>query len=232
MIQEIKQYLKGRFYLIIYAILSNLFLSDYSYSNEKPLFSETCYIDNSYVLLYKIINWWNDSEPDYDNMICGNTLRCKISGISTIQYDSVKELLTISTNSDIEDLVSIFKECENCTGPSYFKCTYLNEKYFGKVTTEDTLAINTTINTIGIKSVALKHARQMIDIEGYIAIELEGLIGGLLLENGKITFHQNGTFLKSCSQSPNSLLKQSKTFLTIKNSSTMEILAKYTAVIE
>jgi len=83
--------LKGSFYLIMHALIFSLCLCEYSYSKEKPLFAETCYIDNSYVLLYKIINWWNDSEPVYDNMICGDTLKCKISGISTIQYDSVSE---------------------------------------------------------------------------------------------------------------------------------------------
>ncbi len=204
---------------------------EYSYSNEKPILVETCYIDNNYVLLYKIINWWNDSAPGDDNILCGNTLRCDTKGISTIRYNSVEKLLTISTNSDIEGLVSIFKECKSCKGLPYFTCTYLNEKYFEKITVENAFDITTIINTIKIKNVTNKQAQQLINIEEYIAIELKGIIGGLLLENGKIALHQNGNFLKSCPQSHEGRTKGFKTTLAIKNYITNEILVKYTAVI-
>ncbi len=63
------------FFITIYTLLFSLSFCDYSYSKEEPLFAETCYIDSSYVLLYKIINWWNDSEPGADNILCGNTLK-------------------------------------------------------------------------------------------------------------------------------------------------------------
>lgn len=226
----IKQLRGGCFSRIFCILLLSLCICDYSYSNGKPLFTEICYLDDNYVLLYKIINWWNDSEPGDDHLICGTTLKCKIKGNLNIHYDNDQELLTIRVNSNIEELVSIFKECESCRGPSYFRCSYLNEKYFGKVDAVDTLVIHSTINTIEIQGVPRNQYLQIHNIEEFITVEIKGKVDGLLLENGKIALHQNGDFFKSCPQSSKGLPQQSETVLTIKNDNTKEVLAQYTII--
>ncbi len=68
--------------------------------------------------------------------------------------------------------------------------------------------------------------------EKNITIELEGTVGGLLLDNGKIALHQAGKFFKLCSNPPKSQVVQSQTFLTVKNSLSGGIIAKYTTVID
>ncbi len=125
-----------------------MYLCEYAFSKEKPAVAETCYLDNNYVLLYKIINWWNDSQTDEDNIICGNFLKCEATGISQVRYNAEKELLTIKTDSNIQDILSIFKQCKVCWGPSSFKCTYLNEKYFENNSVENASKITGSINTI------------------------------------------------------------------------------------
>lgn len=230
MIQKSKQPIRKYFYLILCTSVINLHLCEYSYSKDT-FFAETCYLEDDYVLLYKIINWWNDSEPGDDTFICSNHLRCELLGMSKLRYDSVVGSLTIRSNYQIEELLSIFKECKECKGPSHFICTYLNEKYFGTIAAKNIPPIYSTINSISIKGIANRQALQLIENEQKIGIEIKGIIGGLLLENGKIAFHQAGNFLKACPQSAKNQTDQAQTFITIKNFDKDEILARYKMVI-
>ncbi|WP_028581306.1 hypothetical protein [Desulfogranum japonicum] len=230
--QHINKWLKKYLYIFVYTFLFVFSSYDYLLSKEESILTEKCYIDNNYVLLYKIINWWNDSSSDEDNIVCGDTLRYVVTGVSIIHYDNKKELLTISTNSYLEDLVSLFKECRECEGPSYFKCSYINEKYFGKTQIENALDVHGTINAVRFKSITNKQAQFLIENEKYIAITLEGVVGGLILENGKIALHHSGNFLKSCPQSRKGSVKKYRTTLTIKNYLTNDILATYDIISE
>lgn len=227
----IKQCLRETVCLIISALLFNLCLFEYSYSKEHSFFAEKCFIDNRYVLLYKVINWWNDNAIDDNNFICSRRLRCELVGMSELLYNSTTSSLTIKSNYQIEDLISVFKECKKCKGPSYLICTYLNNKYFGSNPVKSIRPIYPTINFIVIQGITDKNANRLIINQEKIGIELEGTVGGLVLKNGKIAFHQNATFLKSCPESSQNQTDRFQTYLTIKNMETGEILAKFKTVI-
>lgn len=203
-----------------------------SYSKEDTPFPEACYLENSYVLLYKIINWWNDSVDGDSSFICNNNLLCEVKGQSHITVNNQNNTISIGTSSHIEDLISIFKECSNCTGPSHLKCTYINANYFGNIPLSEVALIGETINSLTITGVPSNKASSLRQIEEKISIQVEGVIGGLLIGSSKIALHQSGYFLKECANSQQNENIQSQTLLTIKNVETDEILAKYKMIIE
>ena len=128
------------------------------------------------------------------------------------------------------DLLSTFKQCDRCFGPSYLQCTWLNKKYFGYGEAVIVQKERPTINALNFMNIDHKQARLIRSVRKDIVFVIEGVIGGLLMHNGKIALHQAGNFLKACpgtSQNPDDSLPIS---LKIINSRTEEVLAKYTAI--
>ncbi len=127
-------------------------------------------------------------------------------------------------------MISIFKQCKRCFGPSYLKCTWLNSKYFGNgeaVIVQNELS---NISTLIINNVEKNKARLIRGIKKDIVFVLEGVIGGLL--NGKIALHQEGNFLKPCPENSQNRAESFPISLKIFNSNTKEVLATYSAIFE
>ncbi len=128
------------------------------------------------------------------------------------------------------DLLSIFKQCEHCWGPSYLKLTWLNKEYFGDgkfITSTDKYS---TVNSYIFAHIEKTHAQQIQSIVDVIELELEGIICGLM--NGKIALHHAGKLLKTCQVDSE---KQDESFpitLKIMNSQTEELLAKLSVVFD
>ncbi len=192
--------------------------------------SESYYINNNRVLLYKIINWWNDSLSEESIQFCGRRIKCQNEGETQVEYNQSQMMLKLNIKGGFADLVSIFKQCEQCFGPSYLQCTWLNQKYFGNgeaVIVQDELP---AIGALFFNNINKKGWRLIRSIEKNIELVLEGVIGGLLMMNGRIALHQAGSFLKTCPGASQSRYDSFPISLKIINSHTEEVLAKYTAI--
>ncbi len=198
--------------------------------NHDAFCSETYYIDNNRVLLYKIINWWYDCLPEESSQLCGSLIKCQSKGNAQVEYNETEMILKLQIKGGFADLLSAFKKCEQCFGPSYLKCTWLNKKYFGSG--EAVIVSNElpAMSAFTIKHIDKKQGRLIRSIEKDIIFELEGVIGGLL--NGKIALHQAGHFIKTCPGDTQSRNDSSPISLKIKNFHTKEVLAKYSAILE
>jgi len=205
-------------------------LSCFHIANHEAFCSETYYINNNRVLLYKIINWWYDCLPDEENKLCGSLIKCRNKDNAQVQYNEAEMILKLKIKGGFADQLSIFKQCKQCFGPSYLKCSWLNKKYFGSgeagIVSNDLPAISAFI----INNIDKYHGRQIQSIEKNIVFELEGAIGGLL--NGQIALHQVGNFIKTCPAASHGRDNSLPFSLKIINSSTKEVLAKYYVIVE
>lgn len=192
--------------------------------------SEKYYINNNQVLLYKIINWWYDSLPEESHQLCGSFIRCQTKGNVQIEYDAIEMKLRLNAKESFAELLSIFKQCEQCWGPSYLKSTWLNKEYFGDgkfITSTDKYS---TVNSYIFAHIEKTHAQKIQSIVDVIGLEFEGVICGLM--DGKIALHHSGKQLKTCRAGSE---KQDENFpITLKfvNSQTEEILAKLFVVFD
>ena len=192
--------------------------------------SEKYYINNNQVLLYKIINWWYDSLPEESYQLCGSLIRCQDKGNIQVEYDVIEMKLMLNAKESFADLLSIFKQCEQCWGPSYLKLTWLNKEYFGDGKFINSTDKHSTVNSYIFANVERTHAQQIQSIVDDIELELEGTIGGLM--NGKIALHHTGKLLKTCQVDSK---KQDESFpitLKIVNSQTEVILAKLSVIFD
>ena len=199
---------------------------------SNALCAETYTIDNNRVLLYKLINWWNESSLEESNQLCGRPIKCKSEGDAQIEYDEADRILKLQIKGGFADLLSIFKQCDKCFGPSYLKCTWLNRNYFGS-SGKDILPAQTIIlPPLYFHNIDKEQVKRIRSIEKNLAFELEGVIGGLLLESGKIALHRAGKFLKSCPEVSRSQENGYPISFRIIHSETNEVLAKYDAIFE
>lgn len=179
--------------------------------------------------MYKVLNWWNDSLPEDDSLPCGDKLKCQSTGGITLEYDELQMILKIHPAGGFGDLVSLFKRCEQCYGPSSLKSSWLSEKYFGKGEAVIIPKTETSIRLVVFNNISKKQAFFIRTIEKDVTFVLEGKIGGLLLD-GKIALHHVGDFLKSCPKVGQNQEDSSPVSLTIINSQNEEVMAKYLAV--
>lgn len=193
--------------------------------NQNAFCDEIYAIDGEPVLLYKIINWWYYCPPEESAELCGSRIQCRSRGDSQVEYDPAKSLLVLRIPGGFADMLSIFKNCTHCFGPSYLKCTWLNPKYFGSgkaaVVTGDTPAVS----AFAFEKMDEGHARLLQGIEKQLEFKLEGTVGGLL--NGRIALHGTGDFLQSCPDRSGGRDDRFQTSLKITHSGTNEILAEY-----
>ena len=192
--------------------------------------SEKYYINNKQVLLYKIINWWYDSLPEESHQLCGSIVKCQTKGNIQIEYDAIEMKLGITAKESFADLLSIFKQCEQCWGPSYLKLTWLNKDYFGDGKFIASTDKRSTSNSYIFAHIDQKYAQKIQSIEDVIGIELEGAIHGLM--NGKIALHPAGKLLKTCQTDSEHQDENFPITLKIVNSQTEEILAKLSVVFD
>ena len=196
-----------------------------SFNKRDAFGSETYYIDNHPVLLYKIINWWYDCLPDDSEQLCGNLIKCQNVGNTWVEYNEAEMVLKMHIKGGFAELLSIFKQCQECFGPSFLECVWLNEKYFGTGEAAIIPGDFPAINTITINRVEKNQVRLIRSIRKDIVFILEGVIGGLL--SGRIALHHEGTFIKPCPQDSQDLFDDHPISLKIINRNTKELLVKY-----
>lgn len=199
---------------------------------EHPFISEACHVNNNNILLYKIINWWNDSPPEEDTLPCGDPIKCQNIGNTQVAYSAAEMMLNLQIIGEFGELISVFKQCEQCSGPSYFKCTWLNTQFFGNVETTTSPIISRDIKILSFQGISPQQAHHLKNIEKDLAFVVEGVIGGLLLLDGRIALHQSGKFLKICPKSSQSQKESFPISLKIINSRTQEEIAKYQVIFD
>ncbi|MCP4670156.1 MAG: hypothetical protein GY857_02510 [Desulfobacula sp.] len=192
--------------------------------------SEKYYINSNRVFLYKIINWWYDCLSEESQQLCGSLIRCQTKGNIQIEYDTTKLKLKLNTKESFADLLSVFKQCEQCWGPSYLKLTWLNKEYFGDGKFITPTGKRSTLNSYIFDHIERTNAQRIQSIVGVIGLELEGVIRGVM--NGKIALHHSEKLLKSCQVYAEKHDEYFPTTLKIVNSQTEEILAKLSVVFD
>lgn len=197
------------------ASCSEIYFNDY--------LSEKYYIDDQHVfLLYKIINWWYDCQPEDNYLLCGKTIKCTNLGNACVEYTQSKSVLMVTIQKGLADQLSIFKTCNQCFGPSNLRCIWQNKKYLGKGKAASTKNLNQFI-FLHINEI---QARFIKDIEKEIVFIVQGNIQGLM-NDGKIALHNTGTIFKRCSNDTDDKGGISPISVKIKNSGTDEIIAQY-----
>ncbi|WP_028584254.1 hypothetical protein [Desulfogranum mediterraneum] len=189
-----------------------------------------CYLDDNFVLLYKIINWWNTSLPEDDTLLCGETLRCQHTGKIKVSYRPEARILTLNILDQFGDMVSALKQCRHCSGPGRMECSWLHPGYFADPRPETASAMGPGDGLLTFRGIPPEQALLFQQIEKELSLVLEGRIGGLLLADGTIALHRAGTFLKPCPQPPPGQTSQQPSTLLIKNRQSNEIIAKYVAI--
>jgi hypothetical protein len=194
------------------------------------LFSHNAYcteiysINNNQVLLYKIINWWYDCLPEESDLLCGSLIKYQNKGNAHVEYNDSEMILKLRIDTGFADQLSVFRACEQCSGPAYFHCTWLNKDYLGNDKTDAVPDKLQALNSFTFQNIGKKQAQRLRDIETDILFEIEGVIFGLM--NGKIALYHGDDFLKTCPDMPQN---QEGIYpcLKIINGNTNEELAKY-----
>ena len=208
--------------LFLYLHLSSS-MASCSEINFNDAFCEKYYIDDQNVfLLYKIVNWWYDCQPKDNYLLCGKPIKCSNLGNACIKYTQSKSALKISIQKGLADQLSIFKTCDQCFGPSYLRCIWQNEKYFGKGTAVPTKNLNQFI-FLHINKI---QARILKNIEKKIGFVVQGNIRGLM-NDGKIALHNTRATFKRCPGDVDDKRGIFPITVKIKNTSTNELIAQY-----
>jgi len=197
---------------------------------HEGLCFENYYINGEPVLFYKIIDWWHDCIPEDSDLLCGSRIKYISKGETQVEYNEKEMSIKFKVNEGFADLLSMFKKCETCLNPSYFRCTWLNDNFFGLAEANDITSNVDTLNEITINAVSKDNGKLIKKIENKIDFELEGMICGLL--NGKVSLHRRGDLIKSCPTKSNFNSDNSPITLRIMKSNSNEILAKYSMIIK
>ena len=206
--------------VLLFALLSPVF----------GLATEKYYIDQQPVLLYKIINWWNNCLPDDCDLFCGKTIFYTDQGNVNIEKDTPGSDLKLRMNGEFAEMLVPFRQSEAFFGPNRLQCKWLNEKYFGDGTAEDLKDTASDQSEFRFKSVSEVHVQLLKKVEKDIGVVLKGVIGGLI--DSKIALHRAGKMPNDCLESNANNQEQFPISLMIVNAQTKEVLAEYTALWE
>jgi len=127
-------------------------------------------------------------------------------------------------------MLSLFKQCKDCLGPSYLQGTWLEKKYFGDGKAVPIKNELETVNALLFHDIGKQEFRLIRSSEHDIELVLDGTIGGFLTKESKLVLHQVGDFTKICPDNTKSQGASSPTTLKIINSRTTEILAEYSMI--
>lgn len=188
---------------------------------------QVCFLEGNYVLLYKIINWWNDSSVDEESLLCGDTLHCRSKGIASVIYDQKQKMMVITYRAEYLELLSIVDQCSFCSEQVLLRAHWLNKKVFGDILQTATLTVDSGVCRIFIKDISSRSAELISSMTTNLQISLRGTIKGLLLADGRIALHSKGVFLKDCSEIKNDSEGLSPVVVSIVNIFTEEILASF-----
>lgn len=188
--------------------------------NSGALCSETYYIDNSRVLLYKIINWWYDCLPDESETLCGGLIKYERQSHIIVEYNKNKKKLTLKAVGGFAGQLSV---------PD-LKCTWADKTYFGSSEPGDITTQQFSAGEIIVNNIDAQQYRRIQDILQHLMFELEGKIVGLV--NGQIALHRAGPLIKTCPVSMENPENSSALSFRIINLLTREVVATYSTALK
>jgi hypothetical protein len=155
-----------------------------------------------------------------------------LQGNVSIETQSTAEATVLRINGKFADMLLPFKQYDVPFRPSRFRCSRLNEKYFGTGIAEGIYPPDNGIYELRIGSVSEDRTHHLKRLEKDIGVVMKGVVGGL--SNGRIALHKAGLMRKDCGPG-NELSNNESNFpikLMIVNTRTNEIMVEYTAVWE
>lgn len=188
--------------------------------NSGALYAETYYINNSRVLLYKLINWWYDCLPDESDALCGSLVKYERRSHVIVEYDKNTKNLILKTEGGFAAQLSV---------PN-LKCTWLDKTYFGGSKLSDITTQQFSAGEVTVKNIDVHQYRRIQNILQYLMFELEGKIVGLL--NGQIALHRTSPLIKTCPVSLKGPEKNSEISFRIINVLTKEVIAIYSTALK
>ncbi|MCG8686895.1 MAG: hypothetical protein MI892_18585, partial [Desulfobacterales bacterium] len=98
-----------RFRVTLFFVIFILLLS-----TPKGYSSEKYYIDDSPVLLYKVINWWYHCLPEEAEFLCGKSVKWSNRGDEKISYNKEKRVLELNVTGGYASMLSAVAPCNQC----------------------------------------------------------------------------------------------------------------------
>ncbi len=165
---------------------------------RSALSEEVYFLDNSQVLLYKIINWWYYAPDEEGRQICGDEIKCISTENAKVSFTENNLRLTIFIKAEFAELLTLSDECVDCSGSHSFEPIYLNNEYFHNA--EVLLNINESAFTnhyaIEIKNISKKEYLKIKELEEHLVLTLNGTVQGL--QDGKVALKFKGDHLNKC----------------------------------
>jgi hypothetical protein len=191
---------------------------------------ETCFIDKNPLLLYKTINWWYSILPEESDKLCGKPISCQNIGDARVDYDETSQTLTIAIKGGFATMLSIFRECDRCCGPSHLRCTWCKQNYFRCADTTVRVDHAGRVDGFVFTRVEREAACRVQGMQRDLMFVVEGIIGGL--SNGRIALHPAGDLIKTCGQASGKQANHAPISLKMLNANTKETLLAYDMVWE
>lgn len=193
--------------------------------------SELYFLDNSQVLIYKIINWWYHAPTEESGQLCGKNLRYVNTGESNVSYVENGSAIKISIDDGFASMLSIVKECEACSKPYSSQSAWLNDEYFPGASATLTIeeSVFTNEYSILIEKTTNGTFAKIKGNKKQLVFTLIGRVQGL--QNGKVALNPKSDFLKKCfdegpKKSPGSLV-----YLVVTNSVDGSTLMKFNILV-
>lgn len=139
-----------------------------------------------------------------------------------IEYDEAERTMKLGVKDGFADMLSVFRQCERCPGPSRLRCIWQNEKYLGKAVASDLSGLKGLI----FKNTGAKNVHFIKTVQTDLAFLIEGRIGGLQ-NDGTIALYRTDNPLKGCPGNPEKEKADPPINLSIVNARTNEIIVKY-----
>jgi len=158
---------------------------------NKYFGDDTYSIDNSKVLLYKLINWWNVYGGDESQRLCNRSINYEDTRKIKLKYFTKLKTLEVKLDNDFASLISIL-------GSNDLKSTYLDITYFDTNIPQILNKHEFSEKTITFKNINPQQYHNLKKIQNDLVVVVEGKISGLLEVSGKIALHNSGSFFRKC----------------------------------
>ncbi len=202
-----------------------LFFSTLLYSAQYyKSFNTEYYINDTRLLLYKILNRWNVTELDSFSSPCNKKVSAKLSRGITINYNKKHQTITLHFKRTFAKLLGIFNENnmvnKTSLGARKFNLVEFNNNLFQTISSTVLPNTNNEIGSIILYNIPPKVFKKFSQYE--LTIILEGHIAGLFEKSSKIALHTHGELFRECKQR-----KSYPVSLRIQNKDSQETLLHY-----
>jgi len=179
--------------------------------------SEVYAINEKPVLMYKVIQWWYNSLPQEDHLLCSSPVKWQSKGSLQIRYNESKKELVLQLEKP-----SLLFLAESGGLPYTVTCTQLSKTWFPQGDAANPEAA-TDPESIVFHNISNSQALTIKTMAQEMRVEIQGRIKGLV--NGRIALVRPQEPIKACPPDPP--ISEAGIYLTITHSGTDEIIAAF-----